>query len=364
MLVGYPVRQFQMCKKVSEEKKTPIWGEKEIKKQVMEGGRLIMKTSIEKVITGYEVTALGLDSTCLWVDEQACGDYSKQGYQFTGEKRMSYCPPEWIAGKTQGGFLIIDDYSRADQRFLQATMELVDRQQYISWTLPKGWNILLTSNPDNGEYQVNAMDNAQKTRFISVNLKFDIECWSMWAEKEGIDGRCINFLNMHPEVVTTTVNPRAVTTFFNSISSIKEFDKELPLIQMIGEGSVGGEVATLFTMFINNKLDKMITPKDILFHNNEDYILRELQTLVGTGDDYRADIASVLATRVSNYGLVYAEKNSVPGATIDRIIKLATSEKSFTEDLKFILIRKLLNGNKMKFQKLTNNAQVIAMSAR
>ncbi len=363
-LVGYPVRQFQLCKKVETSAKTPIWGEKEVRKQIMEGGKLVMKTTVEKIITGYEPGVDSIDSSCLWVDEQATEDYRKQGYSFTGEKRMSYCPPEWIAGKTQGGFLIIDDYSRADQRFLQACMELIDRQSYISWILPKGWNILLTSNPDNGDYHVNTMDVAQTTRFISVGLKFNIECWALWAEREGIDGRCINFLTMHPEIVSQKVNPRSITTFFNSISSLKDFDKELPLIQMIGEGSVGGEVATLFTMFINNKLDKMLTPKSILFHDNEAFIFSELERLIGKGDSYRADIASVLASRLANYGLVFAEKNSIPAATIDRLLKLITVNESFTDDLKFVLLRKLMHGNKLKFQKLGNNADVITMLAR
>lgn len=363
-LVGYPVRQFQLCKEVSEDVKIPVYGNKEIRKQVMVGGKLEMKVFTEKIITGYESSSTGLDKSCMWIDEQAIADYQKQGYKFTGEKRMSYCPPEWIAGKSNGGFLIIDDYSRADQRFLQATMELIDRQSYISWSLPKGWNILLTSNPDNGDYQVNTLDVAQKTRFISVGLKFDVNCWAMWAEKESLDTRCINFLLMHPEVVNQRVNPRSITTFFNSISSIKDFDKDLPLIQMVGEGSVGGEVSTLFTMFINNKLDKMITPKDILFHADDNHVFNQLEKVIGKGDNYRADIASVLASRVANYGLVYAEKNSIPAQTIDRIIKLVTTDKNFTDDLKYVMVRKFLNGNKLKFQKLTNNAQIVLMGAR
>ena len=61
---------------------------------------------------------------CKWIDEQAINIYEKEGYIFTGEKRMSYCPPEWIADKKEGGILLLDDYSRANIRFLQATMEL------------------------------------------------------------------------------------------------------------------------------------------------------------------------------------------------------------------------------------------------
>ena len=54
---------------------------------------------------------------------------------------------------------------------MQATMEILDRQEYVSWKLPKNWHILLTTNPDNGDYNVTSLDVAQKTRFISVELK-------------------------------------------------------------------------------------------------------------------------------------------------------------------------------------------------
>ncbi len=56
-------------------------------------------------------------------------------------------------------------------------MELVDRQEYISWKLPKDWHIILTANPDDGEYMVNAIDTAQRTRFVSIVMKWNHECW-------------------------------------------------------------------------------------------------------------------------------------------------------------------------------------------
>jgi len=96
-LVGFPIRQFQLCK----------------------------------------------EEECLWIDEPAVEEFQHQGYKFTGNKRMAYCAPEWIAGKGENGILILDDFTRADQRFLQACMELIDRQSYISWKLPKGWTIIL-----------------------------------------------------------------------------------------------------------------------------------------------------------------------------------------------------------------------------
>ena len=299
-----------------------------------------------------------LNTEKLWIDEHAFEEYNKMGYKSTGNNRMSYCPPEWIANKEKGGILLLDDWNRADVRFIQAVMELIDRQQYISWSLPKDWHIILTSNPDNGEYLVNSIDNAQKTRFISVNLKFDIDCWSEWAENAQIDNRCINFLLKHPELVTTNINSRSITTFFNSISSIDSFENTLDLIQMVGEGSVGSEFTTLFTMFINNRLDKIISPKTILTHESDDYIVNTLKGIIGKDKNYRADLASIISTRIINYSIFHAKENKIEKPFIDRLA-LLINEELFTMDLKYSIVKSIYNGDTASFKLLMLNKTLL-----
>ena len=347
-LVGFPVRQFQMYK------------EKQVAKKIDD----LSYTAAQKAAAAAQVgNAAVTKKVGQWVDELAVEEYLRQGWKMTGKNRMSYCAPEWIADKKKGGILLLDDWNRADVRFIQAVMELVDRQQYISWSLPKDWHIILTSNPDNGDYMVNSIDSAQKTRYITANLKFDVEVWARWAEEEGIDTRCINFLLLHPELVTQETNARSITAFFNAISSFESFEDNLSMIQMIGEGSVGDAFASMFTTFINNKLDKLVTPKDLLTHDNEQHILGELRGCVGKDDTYRADIASTLATRLANYSVVYSKENTVSQKITDRLIALCTKDY-FTDDLKYLVVRTIFNGNKSKFNKMMMNPEIIKMTVK
>lgn len=295
----------------------------------------------------------------LWITEQEIDTATSKGYRVV-DKRMSHAAPKWIQGKGEGGFLILDDFTRADHRFMQAVMEICDRQEYVSWKLPKNWHVVLTTNPDNGDYNVTSLDVAQQTRFISVELKFDEKVWARWAENVKIDGRCINFMLMHPELVTQKVNPRSVTTFFNAISSIEKFDEELPLIQMIGEGSVGNDFAAMFSMFINNKLDRIISPEDILT-KDEAYVVGALKSMIGEDDNFRADISSVVSTRLINFALRKAEKESIPQDMINRLVKLTTDCTSFTDDLSYYIVKELTNGNKPKFSKMLLNPKVAKM---
>ncbi len=347
-LVGFPVRQFQMYK------------EKQVAKKIDD----LNYTAAQKAAAAAQVSnATVTKKVGQWVDELAVEEYLRQGWKMTGKNRMSYCAPEWIADKKDGGILLLDDWNRADMRFIQAVMELVDRQQYISWSLPKDWHIILTSNPDNGDYMVNSIDSAQKTRYITANLKFDVNVWARWAEEAGIDTRCINFLLLNPELVTQETNARSITAFFNAISSFESFEDNLTMIQMIGEGSVGDAFASMFTTFINNKLDKLVTPTDLLTHDNEQYILGELRSCIGQGDSYRADIASTLATRLANYAVVYSKENTVNQKITDRLIVLCTKDY-FTDDLKYLVVRTIFNGNKQKFNKMMMNPDIIKMTIK
>jgi nucleoside-triphosphatase THEP1 len=166
-LVGFPVRQFQLCKnhgdakpvvtvKTEKRKVTKLVDKvitevqevevdepevKKTKKQVLENGKLVIKeleetiykkvkkeVPVEKTIqeeieveedvqvpsNSVSVADNNSGYECLWIDENAVQEYIKRGYEFTGEKRMSYCPPEWIADKQGGGILILDDWNRAD----------------------------------------------------------------------------------------------------------------------------------------------------------------------------------------------------------------------------------------------------------
>jgi len=321
-LVGFPVRQFQMYK----EKQVPA-------KKIDD----ISYTAAQRAAASSDLANLKTTTkkVGMWVDELAVQEYLKNGYKMTGKNRMSYCAPEWIA----------------------------DAKAYISWTLPKDWHIILTANPDNGDYMVNSVDSAQKTRYVTANLKFDVNVWAQWAEGAGIDTRCINFLLLHPELVTQETNARSITTFFNAISSFDSFEDNLSMIQMIGEGSVGDAFASMFTTFINNKLDKLVTPKDLLTHENESYILGELRGCIGKDDTYRADIASTLATRLGNFSVVHSKDNTITQKLTDRLIALCTKDY-FTNDLKYLIVRTIFNGNKKKFNKLMMVPEIIQMTMK
>ena len=127
---------------------------------------------------------------------------------------------------------------------------------------------------------------------------------------------------------------------------------------MIGEGSVGPEFTTLFTMFINNKLDKMISPEDTLHHEKEEYVLDTLKGIIGKEKKYRADLASILSTRLVNYSLYYSKENKIEKKFIDRLAFLM-NEDLFAVDLKYNVVKSIYNGNISSFKSLMLNKTLL-----
>jgi hypothetical protein len=124
---------------------------------------------------------------------------------------------------------------------------------------------------------------------------------------------------------------------------------------MIGEGSVGSEVSSMFTMFINNKLDKLIAPDVIFNHESSEYVLNTLKGIVGKGDKYRADLASTMATRIINYSIHYSKDNKIEKEYLDRLIMIVNEPEMFTNDLKYNIVKSVYNGNMSAFKTMMLN---------
>lgn len=313
------------------------------------------------------------EGECQWVSSDLLAYYLQNGYKVQNLTRMSYAPPTWMPKEDNenGCILLLDDYSRALPMFLQATMELIDRGEYISWKLPKNCTIVLTSNPDNGDYNVSTMDNAQKTRYINFEIDFDVNVWARWAETDKLDSRAINFALLYPEIFekegnVQKINPRSYVTFCNAISGLKDWSTSanLAMILNIAKGCFTSKeniVGNLFTTFIANKLDKLIAPKDMLFEP-WNTVKTKIKSCVYDSNGYRPDIASVLSTRLLNYSLLYfGEKGAKTEVVQDRLLEFINSpEPLLTEDLLFHLIKTITTKFSGRVNKLIMNPKIRA----
>jgi hypothetical protein len=314
-------------------------------------------------------------SECKWVPSELLEVFSKEGWILTEETRMSYAVPMWLKTIDTSKPLILnlDDYSRATPHLLQACNELILRQKYISWELPKYSTVICSSNPDDGEYQVNTLDEAQRSRLINFDVKFNVQDWAAYAERAELDSRGINFLlQYHSELMDRSktkcakVNARNYTMFINTISGIKEWSssENLSFILQLASGCFLDDkenvVGHLFSTFIANKLDKLPTP-EVLVTQKWETLKPKLETLLYDNNRYRPDLASILSTRFCNYSLMLFEKKGTKtDVVVDRILDIIDNEKIlFSEDLIFNLIKTLNNKYPARCNKMLMNPKII-----
>ncbi len=210
-------------------------------------------------------------------------------------------PPEWVPREEGPGILLIDDVNRADDRILRGLMQLLQNFELAGWKLPRKWQIILTANPDGGDYSVTPMDDAMLTRMLHVTLRFDPKRWAAWAEKNGVDPRGIAFVLTYPEVVTgERTTPRTLVQFFDRIAGIEDLKKEIDLVTILGESCLDKSTVSAFIAFVNTNLEELVSPEDILSAKKLDAIASRLGKLVDR-DVKRVDILNAVCTRLVNH---------------------------------------------------------------
>lgn len=223
-----------------------------------------------------------------------------------GERSTTFVAPDWVPREEGPGILLIDDVNRADDRILRGIMQLLQNYELVSWKLPPKWQIILTANPDGGDYSVTPMDFAMITRMMHITMVFDPSRWALWAERNKVDPRGINFVLTYPETVTgERTTPRTLTQFFESIREIDDLENNLGLVKMLGDSCLDEMTVTTFISYIGNRLSKLIAPEEIIETTDFDQdVLEPLREQV-MGDTRRVDILAVVCTRLVNYLLVH-----------------------------------------------------------
>ena len=272
-----------------------------------------------------------------------------------GNKITKYATPEWVPQEEGPGILLIDDFNRSDDRIIRALMNVLQNYEMVSWKIPEKWIIVLTANPDGGDYSVTPVDDAVITRMIHVTMNFDIKDWAKWAEKNSILPLGIDFLLTYPELVTgEQTTPRTLVQFFDSINSIVDIKQRLPLVLLLAQGSIDEKTAKAFTLFVEKELEKLISPEEILFTLSVNETKKRIKKMVKTKVQ-RIDILSVIITRLVNY--LIATNKPIDKKTIQRLTEFIKLDL-IPNDLRLNMVRELMDSNKDELKLIAGEPKI------
>jgi len=319
-----------------------------------------------------------------WFNETLCRVRETQGWEYTGKVLTKHAAPEWLheLESPNGSMLVIDDFTRGDMRFQQAIMQLVQAGKYYSWNLPKGCTIVLTSNPNDGDYMVNEQDIAMSGRYCKFNVLFDINSWVEWATANDIDGRCMNILiKEYEHLIYSTdekrraankfdVSPRDWTNFFEIIADLPDLNsaESLKIINLYGNSYVGDKINTFLTS-LTNKLDMLPSPEDVL-EKDPAHMRRILHECCGTVKDlkdksfntkenpYRAEIASLIALRLQYYLSNYLKDNALTPEMEERLSWIFDND-FFSSETKLAMVNHLHQQHSKKITKILTRPEFV-----
>ncbi|MDR6562254.1 MULTISPECIES: AAA family ATPase [unclassified Arcicella] len=258
-------------------------------------------------------------------------------------------PPSWVPNEEGEGIFLIDDVNRADDRILRGIMQLLQNYELVSWKMPKKWLIILTANPDGGDYSVTTMDDAMLTRMIHVTMEFDVKSWAKWAEQAQVDSRGIDFVLTYPEIVSgDRTTPRSLVQFFDAISTIKNLKEDLEMVKMLGDGCLDRQTTVAFVNFINMDLSKLIGAEEILNSTDFKQIDSRIRGLV-EAKTKRLDILSVIMTRLTNH-LLFG-KEDLSDKQFDNLKKFILLEL-IPNDLRLAMAQEIIKSEKKSMKKL------------
>lgn len=263
---------------------------------------------------------------------------------------------------------------------LNAIMTIIEEQRTMSWSLPKGSTVVLTNNPDEGDFNISISDDALKGRFSKVVMAPDVDSWCSWAINNHVPEKFIDFLRNHKEIIegsgvnmteevkegkktkknsVKNASLRDWTRFFlmcrkfdtidiNEGENSNWFNIVLPL----GENNLPYEHMMLLHAFIKKGLDKLPGVIEIINSKDITKVIKEIQQHTKTNQSAKALISNRLKDHIENNYKEYSHLNA------ENIRTLLRTDKLFDDDIALNIVMSCINGDKDDIFKLNQPENV------
>lgn len=181
-----------------------------------------------------------------------------------------FMPPHWWPLDGRPVALFLDELNRARPEILQSVHDLALNRMLAGRRLPEG-SVVLSAVNAGEEYQVSDLDPALASRFNIYELAPEIDEWVVWARKNGVDRRVVDFIehsSTHLETSSPGPDPLDKTpdrrAWVRVGELLKPHENVTPLLQKAMAGIVGASAAVAFVKFLRDTT--RIQPEDVLLH--------------------------------------------------------------------------------------------------
>ena len=284
-----------------------------------------------------------------WCPIEVLDGYLKAGWELDHESGTStmYAPPDWVPREAGPSILLFDDLNRANGRIINGTMQLMQTYGLLSWRLPPGCVIVMTGNPQDSDFTVSQLDDAILTRQQHVILQEDAKEWCVWAEKEGLDSRGINYILKYEEMLVgpRRTNPRTLAKFFRVIKNLPDISskEDQKRFVMMASSLLDKDTVASMVTFFERDAELVIEPAAILA--GEPWVLEKVKELAkGLRNpetntvEKRIDLLSITCDRL--YAYIVGGKADGSKEQISNFARF-TESKWIEEDMRYNLCQRI-----------------------
>lgn len=146
-----------------------------------------------EILTAY-FKARGMKVVALFLGQMSDpGDLLGLPHKNEVTGKTDFMPPYWFPVDGKPIVLFLDELNRARPEILQTVMDLALNKKLAGRKLPEGSRIISAVN-DGEQYQLTDLDPALVSRFNIYNFNPTPQEWGIWAMKNGVDTRVVDFI--------------------------------------------------------------------------------------------------------------------------------------------------------------------------
>lgn len=183
--------------------------------------------------------------------------------------KTDFMLPYWFPTDGKPIVLFLDELNRARPEILQTIMDLTLNRTLAGKSLPEGSRIISAVN-DGEEYQLTDLDPALASRFNIYEFKPTVSEWLVWAQKQELDSRVIEFISENPDMLDGTefrqedqgLGKTPDRRGWEKVSQILQNNEPDSLLKSVIAGIVGLPAAA--KLFSSMSKTRCLTAKDIL----------------------------------------------------------------------------------------------------
>jgi MoxR-like ATPase len=231
---------------------------------LLEGSAGVGKSEIVKAAA----RKIGIDCTVLNLSIMEAPDLA--GMPVIKDGRTTFAPPI-ILPMEGSGILFLDELNRAPPHVLAPCYQLLTERRLNSYLLPDGWLCVAAMNPsDDARYNVNDMDEALRSRFITVHVEPDVRHWLQWAQQAKVHRSVLEYVSATPKIFDSEKSsPRAwkyVSDFLSANEA--EFNAANKGILLVAlSGTVGDIHALALLKFMSQTPEDELPAADTIITN-------------------------------------------------------------------------------------------------